>query len=184
MDILNWIYLKTSELIRTKANNADTDLIAVGADVTFAKRGDSYQTYAMPLKDLVQAGCEANTGFYELDIATSVVVTVDKPRGIVEIVNMATGPGLSPLPAFASTTPFYINNPALDLTVANRDNIYVQYSVYYSRANSDTAIPYLLSTGFVVPNGIGFNLYNANPALADTNNWEGALYVYYELYEK
>jgi len=116
MDILNWIYLKTSELIRTKANNADTDLIAVGADVTFAKRGDSYQTYAMPLKDLVQAGCEANTGFYELDIATSVVVTVDKPRGIVEIVNMGTGPGLSPLPAFASTTPFYINNPALDLT--------------------------------------------------------------------
>lgn len=33
MDILNWVYLKTSELIRTKANNADTDLIAVGAIV-------------------------------------------------------------------------------------------------------------------------------------------------------
>lgn len=176
--------MKTAGLIRTTANNPNTDLIAVGADVGFQQRGDSYQTYAMPLKDLVQAGCEANTGFYELDIATSVVVTVDKPRGIVEILNMGSFPGLTPDPAFASTTPFYINNPALDLTPANRDNIYLQYSVYYSRTTDDNAIPYLLSTGFVVPNGVGFNLYNANPAVAEIDNWEGALYVYYELYQK
>ena len=32
------------------------------------------------------------------------------------------------------------------------------------------------------PIGLGFNLYNANPAIAGLNNWDGALYVYYELY--
>lgn len=181
MDILNWIYLKTAGLIRSKANNADTDLIAVGANVGPIQRGDSYQTYAMPIKDLVESGCEANTAHYELDILTSNVVTVTTPRGIIDIVNMATAPGLSPLPAFASSVLFAIDNPDLDLSVANRDNIYVQYSVYYNRAIDDTAIPYLLSTGLL--SGLQFNLYNANPALAAANNWEGSLYVYYELYQ-
>jgi hypothetical protein len=40
--------------------------------------------------------------------------------------------------------------------------------------------PYLISTG--ASSGLGFNLYNANPAVADTDNWQGALYVYFELY--
>lgn len=182
MDILNWIYMKTAGLIRTTANNPDTDLIAVGADVGFQQRGDSYQTYAMPIKDLVQAGCEANTAHYELDIDASSVVTVTTPRGIIDIINMGTSPVLTPDPAFASSTFFAINNPELDLTINNRDNIYMQYSVYYSPNGADNAIPYLISTGFGP--GLAFNLYNANPAVAGGDNWTGALYVYYELYEK
>jgi hypothetical protein len=183
MDILNWIYIKTAGLIRTTANDPNTDLIAVGADVTFQRRGDSYQTYAMPIKDLVQAGCVANTAHYELDITQTSTVTVTTPRGIIDILNMGTGPSFTPDPAFASTTAFYINNPELDLTIGNRDNIYIQYSVYYSASGADNAIPYLIATG-ASPIGLGFNLYNANPAVAGADNWDGALYVYYELYEK
>jgi len=182
MDILNWIYMKTAGLIRTTANNADTDLIAVGADVGFQQRGDSYQTYAMPIKDLVQAGCKANTAHYELDMVVSNTVIVTTPRGIIDILNMGTSPMLSPDPSFASSTYFSIDNPELDLTVSNRDNIYVQYSVYYSQSGADNAIPYLISTGFAP--GLAFNLYNANPAVAGVDNWTGALYVYYELYQK
>ncbi len=85
MDILNFIYLKTANLIRSKANNADTDLIAVGANVGPVQRGDSYQTYAMPIKDLVESGCEANTVHYELDITQTSLVTVTTPRGIIDI---------------------------------------------------------------------------------------------------
>lgn len=182
MDILNWIYIKTEGLIRTTANNPNTDLIAVGADVGFQQRGDSYQTYAMPIKDLVQAGCEANTVHYELDMSVTDTVTVTTPRGIIDIVNMVLGPLPTPDPAFATSTYFLINNPELDLTIANRDNIYVQYSLYYSPPNSgDNTIPYLISTGFAP--GLAFNLYNANPAVAYVDNWKGALYVYYELYE-
>ena len=69
MDILNWLYLRTNKLIRTKANNPETDLVALGADVTFARRGDSYQTYGMTLADAVHAGCVVNntlkTGIYD-----------------------------------------------------------------------------------------------------------------------
>ena len=51
MDILNWIYLKTSELIKPTINDPDTDLIVLGADVGFQKRGDAYQTYGMTVSD-------------------------------------------------------------------------------------------------------------------------------------
>ena len=180
MTILNWLYWKKQQLIKTEANNADTDLIVLGAEVPFTKRDDGYQDYAMTLKDAVQSGCKANTKHYELNITTTNVVTVDTTRGIIDITGMGTSAPLTPDPAFASSVSFLINNPDLDLTFANRDNIYVQYSVYYKNTITDNAIPYLISTG--VANGLEFNLYNANPTLAGVNNWDGALYVYYELY--
>lgn len=172
--------MKTAGLVKTTANDPNTDLVALGANVGFNKRDDQYQTYAMPLKDAVQSGCTGNTAHYELDITTSNTVTVNTTRGIIDITGMGTNPFLTPDIAYGTSTAFFIDNPDLDLTFANRDNIYVQYSLYYSQGVDDNAIPYLLSTG--VAAGVGFNLYNANPAAADTANWTGALYVYYELY--
>jgi len=52
MDILNWLYLKKQQLIRTVANNIETDVLPVGADVSFQKRGDKYQTYGLTLAGL------------------------------------------------------------------------------------------------------------------------------------
>jgi hypothetical protein len=180
MTILNWLYLKKQQLIKTEANNADTDLIVLGAEVPFTTRDDGYQDYAMPLKNAVQSGCTANTKHYELDITATSVVTVNTTRGIIDITGMGSSVPLTPAPAFATTVSFIIDNPDLDLTFANRDNIYVQYSVYYRNVTSDKTVPYLISTG--VANGLEFNLYNATPTLAGVNNWTGALYVYYELY--
>jgi hypothetical protein len=179
MDILNWLYIKRQQLIRTEANNASTDLLVLGAEVPFKTRDDGYQSYAMPLVNAIQSGNVGNTKHYELDITDTNVVTVDTPRGIIDITGMGNAT-LIPDPAYGSSVPFFINNPDLDLTVGNIDNIYVQYSVYYRQAIDDNAIPYLISTG--ASNGLGFNLYNANPAVADTDNWQGALYVYFELY--
>ena len=127
-------------------------------------------------------GTEINNGtaHYELDLNQTNVVEVSTTKGIIDILGMGTT-GATPTPAFSSTTAFYINNLDLDLTVGNRENIYMQYSVYYSRTTSDNTIPYVISTGVLV-NGLEFNLYNANPATAGVNNWDGALYVYYELY--
>lgn len=180
MTILNWLYWKKQQLIKTVANDPKTDLIVLGAEVPFTKRDDGYQDYAMSLSDATQSGCKGNTKHYELNITTTSVVTVDTTRGIIDITGMGTSAPLTPDPAFASSVSFLINNPDLDLTFANRDNIYVQYSVYYKNTITDNAIPYLISTG--VANGLEFNLYNANPTLAGVNNWDGALYVYYELY--
>jgi hypothetical protein len=180
MTILNWLYWKKQQLIKTKANDAKTDLIVLGAEVPFTKRDDGYQDYAMTLADATQSGCTANTKHYELNITATNVVTVDTPRGIIDITGMGSSVPLTPAAAFASSVSFIIDNPDLDLTIANRDNVYVQYSVYYKNTITDNAIPYLISTG--VANGLEFNLYNANPTLAGVNNWDGALYVYYELY--
>ena len=180
MDILNWLYVQTAGLVKTTANNPETDLVALGANVGFNKKGDKYQTYAMSIKDMVSSGLNSNTVHYELDIAASTTVTVNSFRGIIDIVNMGSNPGLTPDSAYGTSVSFSINNPDLDLTTLNRDNVYVQYSVYYSQAVDDNAIPYLISTGFV--SGLEFNLYNANPTIADTANWTGSLYVYFELY--
>jgi hypothetical protein len=180
MDILNWLYLRKQQLIRTEANDASTDLLVLGADVPFTTRGDGYQSYAMPLANAIQSGNVGNTKHYTLDLPTTNVVTVDTPRGIIDIFGMGNAT-LIPDPAYASSVSFFINNPDLDLTPVNRDNIYIQYSVYYSQTVNDNAIPHLIATG-ATPLGLGFNLYNANPAVADTANWQGDVYVYYELY--
>ena len=172
--------MKTAGLVKTTANDPKTDLVALGAQVPFTKRDDGYQTYAMTLVDAVQSGCTGNTKHYELDITSTNVVTVDTPRGIIDITGMGTSIPLTPDAAYGSSVSFLIDNPDLDLSIANRDNIYVQYSVYYKNTITDNAIPYLISTG--IANGLEFNLYNANPAIAGANNWDGALYVYYELY--
>jgi hypothetical protein len=127
-------------------------------------------------------GTETNNGtaHYELDITQTNVVTVNTTKGIIDIIGMGTSAPLTPDEAYGSSVSFLINNPDLDLTFANRDNIYVQYSVYYKNTITDNAIPHLISIG--AANGLEFNLYNANPALAGINNWDGDLYVYYELY--
>ena len=52
MDILNWLYLKKQQLIRTTLDSPQ-DLIVLGADVGFQKRGDKYQSYAIPAEDFL-----------------------------------------------------------------------------------------------------------------------------------
>ena len=67
MDILNWLYLVKKKFTRTSVENPDTDLIALGADVTYAKRGDKYQSYVVPFGSAV-AELEGNvlrTGIYD-----------------------------------------------------------------------------------------------------------------------
>ena len=51
MDILNWLYLRKEQLIKTTVNNPTTDLLVLGAEVPITKRGDGYQSYAMTVQD-------------------------------------------------------------------------------------------------------------------------------------
>lgn len=176
MDILNFIsWIKAKRVTTTPP---DGSLVAVGAPSR--KRDDKYLTVAMTLNDAVQSGNIGNTKHYELDIAVTSTVIVDTPRGIIDILNMGTSAPLTPDAAYGSSVTFVIDNLDLDLTVANRDNVYVQYSVYYKNTITDNAIPHLIAIGATT--GLEFNLYNANPAIAGVNNWDGELYVYFELY--
>ena len=55
MDILNWLHIKKQNLIRTTLDSPQ-DLLVFGADVSFQKRGDKYQSYAMPAEDFLAIG--------------------------------------------------------------------------------------------------------------------------------
>ena len=177
MDILNWLYLRKEQLIRTKANNPATDLIALGAEVPFTQRGDGYQTYAMTIQDLSVAGDVANTDYYTVDLAVTSVVNVTTQKGVIEI-TMDAG-NLNPEPAFFNSVGLYIQNADMDFT--DSDKIYIQFSTYYSQTANDTFIPYVLSTGGA-PTGINLDIYNANPSPAGLSQFKGKFYLYYELY--
>lgn len=156
MDILNWLYIKTTGLIKTKANDPKTDLVALGANVGFNKRDDQYQTYAMPLADAVQSGCAANTGYYSVDLALTSTLDVTTPKGIVEIIMDTTNN--NPLPTFETAVPLTITNANMDFT--NADNIYMQHSVYYNPAITDEFIPYVITTGVIT--GANYAIFNAS----------------------
>ena len=177
MDILNWLYLQKAKLIRTTANNPETDLVAIGADVTFAKRDDRYKTYAMTIPDLLVAGDVANTAYYTVDLSLTSLVPVTTPKGVIEI-TMDAG-NLNPEPAFFNSVGLYIQNADMDFT--DLDKIYIQFSTYYSQTMGDRFIPYVLSTGGA-PTGISLNIYNASPAPAGLGQFTGKMYLYYELY--
>jgi len=52
MDILNWLHIKKQQLIRTTLDSPQ-DLLVLGADVSYQKRGDKYQSYAIPAEDFL-----------------------------------------------------------------------------------------------------------------------------------
>jgi len=51
MDILNWVYLLKNRLIKTAVINPEEDLVILGSNVSYAKRGDKYQSYGMTVQD-------------------------------------------------------------------------------------------------------------------------------------
>ena len=121
------------------------------------------------------------TAYYSHSLDDGNVITVNTLKGIIEIDAIENIGGADP--AFDGFVQIYINNPSLILTEANKDNIYVQLTPYYKPVPiTDRAIPYIISNGVLVPNGVGISIYNASPAGAGADQWQGAFYLYYEIY--
>jgi hypothetical protein len=55
MDIVNWSALQNNLLVRDTLNSPD-DLVLIGANATWNKRGDKFQTYAVPVSALGGGG--------------------------------------------------------------------------------------------------------------------------------
>ena len=79
MTILNWLYLKKQQLIKTQVNDAATDLILLGAQVPFTTRDDGYQDYAMTVEDFTsQLDLDRLTaGTTELVLGTNGTLTLN-----------------------------------------------------------------------------------------------------------
>jgi len=115
---------------------------------------------------------------YELDLDATIDLPINTNKGVIDILNLDLAPTLDP--AFGTNIVItLVNNPILN--VANRDNLYIQITPYYSvaPAGSDNFIPYVLVTG--ATNGLNITIWNANPDTAGVNNGQGAFYLYYEI---
>lgn len=74
MDILNWLFTQDQNLIKSTINNKNTDLIAMAADVSFDKRQDKWQTYAMTAKNFAPALYDTGTVTQTVSNATTVIL--------------------------------------------------------------------------------------------------------------
>lgn len=83
MDILNWLFTQDQQLIKTTINNKNTDLIAMAADVSFDKRQDKWQTYAMTAKNFAPALYDTGTVTQLTSNATA--VTLNNHTGVITL---------------------------------------------------------------------------------------------------
>ena len=112
---------------------------------------------------------------YELDASVTTVLNINTNKGIIDITNWDA---VVPTEDWASSTIIsLVNNPVLN--IANRDNIYLQITPYYSPATHDAFVPYVLATGML--DALYLTVWNANPAAADLDQGKGAFYLYYEI---
>jgi hypothetical protein len=102
MDIVNWVYLKKAELIKQNLSNSE-DLLLLGADVSFDKRGDKYLSYAMTTNDFA----EAIAGI--IGAGSGTVSSID--------VNGGTGISVSPAGPITTSGTFTVTNTAPDRIV-------------------------------------------------------------------
>ena len=51
MDILNWVYLLKNKLVKTTVQDPEKDLVILGNNVSWVKRGDKYQSYGITVTD-------------------------------------------------------------------------------------------------------------------------------------
>ena len=62
MDILNWVYLLKNKLVKTTVQDPEKDLLVLGNNVSYVKRGDKYQSYGMTVQDFATYVNESLTG--------------------------------------------------------------------------------------------------------------------------
>lgn len=89
MDILNWVYLLKNKLVKTTVQNPEKDLLVLGNNVSWAKRGDKYQSYGMTVQDFAAYVNESLAGNCPIQMNF-------KPGSIGEMVSFAKASGSDP----------------------------------------------------------------------------------------
>ena len=160
MDILNWLYLVKQKFTRTTVENPATDLMVLGADVTYAKRGDKYQNYAVPVSGIVPLVYNTGTVAQETSIADD--VTLNTYSGVVETFSDVT----NFIPA-GTITAFRVNN----------SNVTAASIVHVTLQDSQGAGELIFATVGRISNGY-FNIVLNNASLNDS---AGPVYVHFSV---
>lgn len=182
MDIVNWDSLKKGLLLRNTLENPE-DLVLVAANTTYKKRGDLYQTYAVPASSFVGGGgpiaiqengnpVSAAATILNFVGATSVTgdpnVTVTIPTGPIIFKNTSVGtdvknttvPGItySRLIPANTVTPGSIIRVSYRVkkdTVANTGPAYMAINIGTSYAVSSTVAFAEIDWSVLLPNAYG-----------------------------
>lgn len=143
MDILNWIYLVKNKFTRTTVENPATDLLVLGADVSFRKRGDKYQNYVMPVTDFATsiaptvAPALYDTANVTQGTSITTGITVNAATGIITTFSATTAANST------EATGFVVTNS----TVASTSKIQLSCQ-YAGQANSiPVALVSAIATG-------------------------------------
>lgn len=176
MDILNWIYLVKSKLIKTQLQSSD-DLVILGSNQGYDKRGDKYLSYGMKASDFAQALGGGVPGYYEMNVPTSTTVNITTSKGIINVTGADTV-FTAALGPFAAEITFEL---ALD-GITTFDKCYVQFTTDYGAINvKDDSKPYIIGW-FVTPGAYRAKMYDLAPKNAiNSNQFTGQFLIYYEL---
>lgn len=143
MDILNWLYLVKNKFTRTTVENPATDLIVLGADVGFQKRGDKYQNYVMTAADFAAsfvnpqfistANGTAVTASTSVKLSTSVLIPANTVKVgdtvFVRTRGRKTGTaGIAVQSIYVNTTPGLGAATNISLTSMGATSLYAQTS--------------------------------------------------------
>jgi hypothetical protein len=160
MDILNWLYLVKNKFTRTTIENPATDLMVLGADVSFQKRGDKYQNYAVPVSGIVPLVYSTGTVAQETSIADA--VTLNTYSGVIETFSDVT----NFIPA-GTIAPFRVNN----------SNVTTASIIHVTLQDSQGAGELIFATVGRIANGY-FDVVLNNASLNDTT---GPVYVHFSV---
>ena len=89
MDILNWVYLLKNKLVKTTVQDPEKDLLVLGNNVSYVKRGDKYQSYGMTVQDFATYVNESVAGNCPIEMNF-------KPGSIGEKVSFRKESGTNP----------------------------------------------------------------------------------------
>jgi hypothetical protein len=178
MDILNWIYLVKKKLVKQQLQSPD-DLVILGTNVTYEKRGDKYLSYGMSVSDFAQAiGAGQETiGYYTMDVPNSTTVNITTKKGIIKVSGADTV-FTTALGPFGAVLTFELGLAGITTST----KCYVQFTTAYAVVNiKDDAKPYIIGQT-AIPGSYKANIYDLAPAVAgNTNQFTGDFLVYYEL---
>lgn len=94
MDILNWVYLLKNKLVKTTVQDPTQDLVILGNNVSYVKRGDKYQSYGMTVEDF--AAYVASTTGTQMNYVTG-ILDPEAESDFIQLSDTITPDGGDPL---------------------------------------------------------------------------------------
>lgn len=163
MDILNWLYLAKNKFIKTTVQ--DNDLLVVGTNVGFSKRGDKYQNYGVTAEDFAAYINSQGGGTYK-----STVLWIFEKTGAININQiLANEIGGTWSGTYVSTGEYILENSDVSISFSNSNT-----AIFYTASGTIAGDVTFINNN---DNTISINSFNSAGTLADGGIFRGYLEI-------